>query len=65
MGVGEKEEMLNSLLFGEGEQNNYDGVYDYFMRWLIVSESFSLNTLSTNKYDGIGLSIDLIIELIL
>ena len=32
MGVGEKEEMLNSLLFGEGEQNNYDGVYDYFMR---------------------------------
>ena len=40
MGVGEKEEMLNSLLFGEGEQNNYDGVYDYFMRWLIVSESF-------------------------
>ena len=35
MGVGQKEEMLNSLLFGEGQQNNYDGVYDYFMRWII------------------------------
>ena len=40
MGVGEKEEMLNSLLFGEGQQNNYDGVYDYFMRWLIIMTHF-------------------------
>ena len=52
MGVAEKEDMLNSLLFGEGEQNNYEGVYDYFMRWLIILKSIPLQTLSANKYDG-------------